>query len=210
MAASPRRVDRRVQRTRQLLQDAFIAVVREKGFTATSIQDVAERANVNRGTFYIHYTDKYMLLDTIIREKFRQHLASTLPPEQRWDRETLLLLIQTVLDYFERKYHHQQHSLQVLAPVCEPAIQEELTSLLLTWLKQGERGGTRGRVPPETIARVSSWAIFGTAIQWSQEESAISLERMARDILLIVVEGMERLAPVLQVHPHEQIPDLHH
>lgn len=195
MATSPRRVDRRVQRTRQLLQDAFIEVVREKGFTATSIHDVTERANVNRGTFYIHYTDKYALLDTIIRERFQQHLASELPPASRWDRETLLLLIRIVLDYFAQKYHHQQHSLQVLAPLFEQAIHEELTTLLLTWLRQREHGTQRGPVPAETIARVSSWAIFGTAIQWSQEESTISLERMARDILLIVVDGMARLAP---------------
>src|SRR5436190_23898756 len=102
MATPKKREDRRIQRTRQLLQQAFMEVVREKGFTATSIQDIAERANVSRGTFYLHYTDKYMLLDTFIREHFQHQLASNLPSTSRWDRETLRLLIQTVLEYFER------------------------------------------------------------------------------------------------------------
>ena len=63
MASQKRREDRRIQRTRQVLQQAFVDVVREKGkalrslpemekgFAATSIQEITARANVNRGTF---------------------------------------------------------------------------------------------------------------------------------------------------------------
>jgi hypothetical protein len=45
------------------------------------------------------------------------------------------------------------------------------------------------------MARVVSWAIFGTAIQWSQEETNISSEQMAHDILLVVMEGIAHLIP---------------
>jgi AcrR family transcriptional regulator len=107
MVTPKRCVDRRIQRTRQVLQQAFMEVVQEKGFAATRIQDITERANVNRGTFYIHFEDKYRLLDIVIREQFRQQLASRLPPGPRWDRRTLHLLIQAVLDCFESKYRHQ-------------------------------------------------------------------------------------------------------
>src|SRR5437879_3193419 len=109
MATPKRREDRRIQRTRQLLQQAFMELVREKGFMATSIQDIAERANVSRGTFYLHYADKYVLLDAFIREHFQNLVANKLPSTSRWDRETLYLLIQTVLEYFENKYHHERH-----------------------------------------------------------------------------------------------------
>jgi hypothetical protein len=47
----------------------------------------------------------------------------------------------------------------------------------------------------ETIARVVSWAIFGAVLQWSQEESTTSSEQMANDILLVIMEGVTRLAP---------------
>src|SRR5262245_64094341 len=106
MKPPKRRVDRRVQRTRQVLQQAFIDSVRDKGFAATSVQEITERANVNRGTFYLHFEDKYTLTDTVIREVFHQHLASTVPATASWDRRSLKLLILAVLDCFEGKYHH--------------------------------------------------------------------------------------------------------
>lgn len=195
MPTPKRQVDRRVQRTRQALRQAFIEVVREKGFAATSIRDITERANVNRGTFYLHFTDKYMLLDTFLREGFHHLLATALPPTSRWDRRTLHLLIQTLLDYFEKKYQHQYQLSRAVAPLIEQAIHEELTGLLLMWLKRSKDKKTSWRVPMETLARVVGWAIFGAVLQWSQEESAISLEQMADDILLIVMEGVARLVP---------------
>jgi AcrR family transcriptional regulator len=60
MAAKP--TDRRVQRTRKLLQDALIAMVIEKGYEATTVQDIIDRANVGRATFYAHFADKQTLL----------------------------------------------------------------------------------------------------------------------------------------------------
>ena len=58
----------RVKRTRQLIQDAFVALVGEKGFENVTVQHIAERAPVNRATFYSHYHDKYDLLDKSIEE----------------------------------------------------------------------------------------------------------------------------------------------
>ena len=57
-----RGVDRRVQRTRALLQDALIALMMEKGYEAATVQDIIDRANVGRATFYAHFADKETLL----------------------------------------------------------------------------------------------------------------------------------------------------
>ena len=207
MVTPKRHEDRRIQRTRQLLQRAFVDVVREKSlattslreieksFAATSIQEITARANVNRGTFYLHFTDKYMLADTVVRERFHQQLASVLPPEPRWDRRTLRLLIQAVLNALEEKYRHQHQPSLVLAPMVGRAAHEELTELLLTWLKEARGGERRRGEPLETIARVVGWAIFGTAIQWSQEETTVPSEEMADVISQVIMEGVARLAP---------------
>ncbi len=56
------RVDRRIQRTRQLLQDALMALIVEKGYAAITVQDILDRANLGRSTFYAHYRDKDDLL----------------------------------------------------------------------------------------------------------------------------------------------------
>ena len=62
--------DLRVQRTRKLLQEAFIALTVEKGFAAITVRDITERAMVNRSTFYRHYLDKYDLLEQYMNELY--------------------------------------------------------------------------------------------------------------------------------------------
>ncbi|MFN8375405.1 MAG: helix-turn-helix domain-containing protein [Anaerolineae bacterium] len=53
-----KREDRRVDRTRALLQQALMELIREKGYDAVTIQDITDRANVGRATFYLHYPSK--------------------------------------------------------------------------------------------------------------------------------------------------------
>lgn len=200
MTTSKRREDRRTQRTRQVLQQAFRDVVREKGFTATSIREITERANVNRGTFYLHFADKHSLAEAVARDAFRQSLVRALPDATGWSRPSLRALIQAVLSCLECKYRHQPYppsALAGMAPLVEQAMHEELTGLLLTWLKQGRRAEAHSSAPLERIARVVSWAIFGTALQWSQERTTTSSEEMGNTILLVITEGIARLAPEL-------------
>jgi AcrR family transcriptional regulator len=54
--------DRRVQRTRQLLRDALTGLVLENGYENTTVQNILDRANLGRSTFYTHYRDKDELL----------------------------------------------------------------------------------------------------------------------------------------------------
>ena len=53
--------DRRVQRTRGLLQRALIELIRERGYDAITIQDIVDRANLGRTTFYLHFNSKDQL-----------------------------------------------------------------------------------------------------------------------------------------------------
>src|SRR5579863_8113421 len=61
-AAEKRKQDRRIERTRQLLRQALFSLVQEKGFDAVTVQDIIDRANVGRSTFYVHFVDKEDLL----------------------------------------------------------------------------------------------------------------------------------------------------
>jgi AcrR family transcriptional regulator len=59
---SPSSTDRRVRRTRELLRSAFLSLILEQGYDRTTIQDILDRADVGRSTFYAHYRDKEDLL----------------------------------------------------------------------------------------------------------------------------------------------------
>ena len=52
------KIDRRVQRTRELLQNALIELIGEKGYDTITIQEIVDRANIGRTTFYLHYSSK--------------------------------------------------------------------------------------------------------------------------------------------------------
>jgi AcrR family transcriptional regulator len=53
-----KKMDRQVQRTRELLQKALIDLIGERHYDAITVQDIVDRANVGRTTFYLHYTSK--------------------------------------------------------------------------------------------------------------------------------------------------------
>ena len=65
------KLDPRVKRTRNLILEAFNGLLAEKGFESISVQDVTDRAQINRATFYAHFPDKYALLDYTITQWFR-------------------------------------------------------------------------------------------------------------------------------------------
>ncbi|MCC6614675.1 MAG: TetR/AcrR family transcriptional regulator [Anaerolineae bacterium] len=63
-------LDRRQRRTRKLLRDALLQLIVEKGFDTLSVQDITDRADVSRATFYLHFRDKEDLLFNSMRELY--------------------------------------------------------------------------------------------------------------------------------------------
>jgi AcrR family transcriptional regulator len=94
-------VDRRIQKTRQLIMNAFIDLLAEKGFEKITINDIAERANINRGTVYLHYVDKFDLLDKCIEtyvELLLHHCANSA------DTNLNASAFQSVFEYLEKNF----------------------------------------------------------------------------------------------------------
>lgn len=63
-----RKTDPRVIRTRQMLHDALLALILERGYDSISIQDITDRAGLRRATFYLHYHDKEELMFEVLRD----------------------------------------------------------------------------------------------------------------------------------------------
>ena len=75
MRSAQPRGDRRVQRTRDSLRAAFVALMAERGWDRVSVQDVCDRANVGRSTFYTHFADKEELVAGGLEDLRRALLA---------------------------------------------------------------------------------------------------------------------------------------
>jgi AcrR family transcriptional regulator len=71
-------IDRRIPRTRAMLQHALTSLILKKGYEAITVQDICDEANVGRSTFYAHHTSK----DDLKRSGF-EHLRKELVDRQR-------------------------------------------------------------------------------------------------------------------------------
>jgi AcrR family transcriptional regulator len=72
-------MDRRIQKTRNAIIEAFVGLMAEKSFEQLTINEIADRANVNRGTVYLHYVDKHDLLDQCMELHLNQLFLECAP-----------------------------------------------------------------------------------------------------------------------------------
>ena len=66
------RHERRRLRTRNLLIQTTLQLVLEKGYETITIQDITDRADLGRGTFYIHFKDKEEVVWSAFQEIFQE------------------------------------------------------------------------------------------------------------------------------------------
>ena len=58
------------KKTKQLIQKSFMYILEKKSFESITIGDITKHAQINRGTFYLHFIDKFDLLDKIEQQLF--------------------------------------------------------------------------------------------------------------------------------------------
>lgn len=66
------KIDRRIAKTQEALRRAVVELMNQKSFDEITIQDIADQADLNRGTIYLHYKDKYDLLDKMIESHMEE------------------------------------------------------------------------------------------------------------------------------------------
>ncbi len=62
--------DHRIRVTRAIIKDAFVSLLKKRPIKDISVKELCAEANINRSTFYFHYTDVYDLLEQIEQEMF--------------------------------------------------------------------------------------------------------------------------------------------
>lgn len=64
--------DRRVRKTRDILRKTLINLMKEKNINSITVKELCEKADINRGTFYLHYRDVFHMLEEIEKELFKE------------------------------------------------------------------------------------------------------------------------------------------
>jgi AcrR family transcriptional regulator len=169
------RIDPRVTRTQNLIRDALRALLGEKSFESISVQDIAERATVNRATFYAHFTDKFALLDAIIREDLAECLADGDPFGAPDTRAMLFIVAKNVFTFVGK--HAQCKLDKEFDPQFERAMEAELMDFITPKF-------------PECAALLVSTAIVGSAMQWRASGRKQPIDRVAKEIVNVLSDGV--------------------
>ena len=182
------REDPRITRTRQLIVKAFQELLGEKDFELITIQEIADRATVNRVTFYAHFADKYVLLDVAFQESFQSELRAQLPPDAALSLNNLHLLMQTVCAFLAHAYTHCAPSgrAHVEAGIGRQ-LQQQLYEYLLAWLTTVEAA----QATTELRATIVSWGIYGVAKRWSEGKQNESARDFAQRALPMIAASLD-------------------
>ncbi len=182
---APEKLDPRVRRTRLLLEQSFFDLIQEKGFQSVTVQDITERAGVNRATFYAHFPDKYALLDHNIRQGFLQEIDKRMLNACHLTVDNLRNLIVAVCEFTKSANGHCQPAQGQFESLVETQVKTVLHELILKWLEQVPL-----TVPAETAATAASWAIYGLALQWSHDKQPHPVESFAVEVLPLIAPNL--------------------
>jgi AcrR family transcriptional regulator len=183
--------DPRILRSRRMLMDSLAKLLIKKEFDDISVQDIADEATLNRGTFYLHYPDKNALLQAMTGARFRDLM------ERRAISFTgctgaLRAIALGVCDYIAENTSCPGQLARIplegsLIPVIEGMFQEGIS-----------RHGLAPGVDAGLVATTAAWAVFGAARRWFQTPNRIPAEEMAAKIetmLSPVMFGIDRGSP---------------
>ncbi|MBW7453443.1 TetR/AcrR family transcriptional regulator [Paenibacillus sepulcri] len=101
---SATKIDRRIVKTKEAINKAFLDLFSEKELEQITINEIAEMANVNRGTVYLHYEDKYDLLNKCIEDHLSKLIAFCSLHDIKREETVLLSDLKPVFVYFEENF----------------------------------------------------------------------------------------------------------
>jgi len=181
--------DRRRQRTRQAVSHALIALIQEKRYDAITVQDICDRANVGRSTFYAHYQDK----DDLLTSNFQQVMESLGQPLAYWDGQ-LTFRIAPLFEHVQGHHHLYKALLwgggmEVLMRAGQKQWSQQIEQYVGALLKDGRQPA----VPIPIIANYIAGSLQTLLLWWLQHKMPQSPERMDEMFQQLVMPGVKAI-----------------
>ena len=181
---SSARPDRRVQRTIQLLHEALLALIQEKGFEALTVQDILDRADLGRATFYAHFDNKEDLLlsgfehlRASLREHQRRALASHTGSDQR--------LFAFSREIFEHVAAYRNVFRRMMGKPSGALVEQLLHKIMIDLVRDEVCATLPGAAPVssqnsivEPVVQFLAGGLFGLLRPWAQGKLRLSVDEV--------------------------------
>ena len=189
------KTDRRIQRTRQGLRLALLELINEKRYDSISVEEITERANLSRATFYLHYKDKEDLLvdefNEIVNERariianipFSDWLPALENPNQSTENKPatpLLMVFQHIMNHADLykvilRNEKSDRTLERLRKIITQSINDFMQQKL-----QDDPIPILFEVPIDLLASYFSGALMSCVDWWFEQNLSYSPEEMTR------------------------------
>ena len=192
---SQEKMDRRVRRTRALMQNALVELMNEKPFSEITAKDITEKADLNRATFYLHYNSVFELLDELedgVVKSFSEELEKL---EVMEDGPWEYPLIKNVWDFADE--NKKLCRCLLLNPRSDRLAEKFIDTMKKKAAETRERG-IPGAAPEvqESVFQFIACGSMGLVKQWLWGESAMDKaesirfsEKLIRPLVAMLIEA---------------------
>jgi AcrR family transcriptional regulator len=193
MSSAP--TDRRVRRTRELLRGALLSLIQEQGYDRITVQDILERADIGRSTFYAHYRDK----DDLLRAGF-EDIRTALAAEQDASEKGAAAkseFLQPLLAVFRHVGQHRHFwgalSRKGGADLVTRILRESVSDLVREHLRYRFPDATTNRLQREAAIQFVAGACMGLLIWWLEDDAVpYSAEEIHAIFRRLATQGVRR------------------
>jgi AcrR family transcriptional regulator len=177
----PKRRDRRVERTQQLIRGALLSLIQEKGFETLTVQEIIDRANVGRATFYSHFDNK----DDLLVSGF-EDLRASLKTRQREAFSRGRTIEERVFGFSQEVFAHTNEyrdAFRVMVGQRSGAVVQRLLHKLLVELirEDVKRNVVKAESTPvqtEAVVHFITGALVGVLMWWLDGRMRLSVDEV--------------------------------
>jgi len=205
-------MDRRKRKSRKALFDACVELVQEKEFQHITINEIVNRADLNRGTFYLHFADKYDMMDSFeneMIEKIEEVILSNLP-----DEPSDQLFIQTRYDTIKELINCLEENKELLQLLLKSSHHSSFQAKLRSKLKVvfEERilpdfNKSSLNIPTDLFVVIFTSAALGIIEYTFQSDAPIESEQLTEFLINVMINGPAKTLGLIQQEEPFQFPE---
>lgn len=192
-------LDRRVQRTKLDVYDAFFELLKEKKYEQITIKDMIERAGYSRATFYSHYKKKDDLLHEIIdflfrelKKVYRQPYVGKKTIEVQYMVNEPIYTLQHLQEY--RRYYQG-----LLGGNIQIDFSERMKQVIIQLYKD-DFDLTNGAMNNDVMNRYTAYGIIGLIVDWIIADFPIEIEEFSK----LLVQALQFPIQTVRIMTHQK------